>query len=67
LFQFQINSRTFDYTTSTFAQVFQLKGYGQYGMHGNIDNVPTNLDLVLTILPQLPYDDSSIAIFLKKI
>jgi hypothetical protein len=29
-----------------FAQIFQLKGYGQYGLHGSIINVPTNLDLV---------------------
>jgi hypothetical protein len=41
------------------------KGYGQYGMHENIVNVLTNLDLVQSILPQLLYDDSSIAVFLK--
>jgi hypothetical protein len=35
-------------------------------MHGNIVNFPTNLDLVQIILPWLLYDDSSIAIFLKK-
>jgi hypothetical protein len=35
----------------TFTKIFQLKGYGQYGMHGSIVNVPTNLDLVQTILP----------------
>jgi hypothetical protein len=29
-----------------FAQIFQLKGYGQYGMHRHIINVPTNLNLV---------------------
>jgi hypothetical protein len=29
-----------------FTQIFQLKGCGQYGMHGNIVNFPTNLDLV---------------------
>jgi hypothetical protein len=27
-----------------FAWIFQLKGYGQYIMHGSIINVPTNLD-----------------------
>jgi hypothetical protein len=37
----------------TFMQLFQLKGYRQYGMHGIIVNVPTNLDLVQTILPRL--------------
>jgi hypothetical protein len=34
-----------------FTQIFQLKGYGQYGMHGSIVNVPTNINLVQTILP----------------
>lgn len=29
-----------------FAQNCQLHGYGQYGMHGNIINVPTNLNLI---------------------
>ncbi len=48
-----------------FAQIFQLKGYGQYGMHGSIVNVPTNLDLVQIILPRSPYDDGSILVFLK--
>jgi hypothetical protein len=49
-----------------FAQIFQLKGYGQYEMHGSIVNVPKNLDLVQIILPRLPYDDSSILVFLKR-
>jgi len=46
-----------------FAWIFQLKGYGQYEMHGNIVNVPTNLDLIQTILPWLLYYDSSIVVF----
>ncbi len=50
-----------------FAQIFQLKGYGKYIMHGSIVNVPTNLNLVQTVLPWLPYDDGSIVIFLKRI
>ncbi len=50
----------------TFTQIFQLKKCGQYGMHGNVINFPTNLNLVQIILPQLPYDDSSIVVFLKK-
>ncbi len=49
-----------------FTQIFQLKGYRQYGMHGSVVNISTNLDLVQTILLRLSYDDSSIAIFLKK-
>jgi len=50
----------------TFTQIFWLKGYGQYGMHGNIVNVPTNLNLVQTILPWMSYDDISIVLFLKR-
>jgi hypothetical protein len=33
------------------AQIFQLKGYGEYKMHGSIVNVPTNLNLVQIVLP----------------
>jgi len=35
-------------------------------MHESIVNVPTNLNLVQTILPQMLYDDSSIAMLLKR-
>jgi hypothetical protein len=49
-----------------FAQLFQLQGYEQYGMCGNIVNVPTNFNLMQNILPRMSYDDFSIAIFLKK-
>jgi hypothetical protein len=35
-------------------------------MHGNIVNVPTNFNLMQKILPRMPYDDSSIAEFLKR-
>jgi hypothetical protein len=35
-------------------------------MHGNIVNVPINLNLVQIVLLQLAYDDSSIIVFLKK-
>jgi hypothetical protein len=49
-----------------FAQIFQLQGYEQYGMCGNIVNVPTNFNLLQNILPRMPYDDSSIAIFFKR-
>ncbi len=48
------------------AQNFQLWGYGQYGMHGSIVNVPTNLNLIQNILPWMPYDDSSIFDLKKK-
>jgi hypothetical protein len=46
-----------------FAQNYQLWGYGQYGMHGSIVNVPTNFNLIQDILPWMPYDDSSIFVF----
>jgi hypothetical protein len=49
-----------------FTQIFQLKGYWQYGIDGSIVNVPTNSDLVQTILLILLYDDSSIVVFLKR-
>jgi hypothetical protein len=49
-----------------FAQIFQLKRYGQYGMHKSIVKVPTNLDLVQTILLRLLYDDNSIVVFKKR-
>jgi hypothetical protein len=32
-------------------QTFQLKGYGQYDMHGSVVNAPTNLNLVQNLLP----------------
>ncbi len=37
-----------------FAQNFQPWGYGQYGMHGRIVNVPTNFNLLQNILPWMP-------------
>jgi hypothetical protein len=29
-----------------FTQISQLKGYGEYDMHGSVVNTPTNLHLV---------------------
>jgi hypothetical protein len=34
-----------------FTQIFQLKGYGLYGTHGSVVDVPTNLNLVQNVLP----------------
>jgi hypothetical protein len=34
-----------------FTQIFQLKGYGQYDMHGNVVNASTNLNFVQKLLP----------------
>ncbi len=50
-----------------FAQIFRLKGYAQYELQGNIMNVSTNLDMVQHVSAQMPYHDSSIAIFKKKV
>ncbi len=35
----------------TFTQIFELHGYGQYGLHGNIVNVPMNLNIIHIVLP----------------
>ncbi len=48
-----------------FAHIFQLWRCGQYGMHGSIMNVPSNLKLIQNVLPWMPYDDSSISNFSK--
>ncbi len=34
-----------------FTQIFQLKGFGQYDMHGNVVNASTNSNLVQKLLP----------------
>jgi hypothetical protein len=49
-----------------FAQIYQLKGYGQYGIRGSIVNVPANLDLIQNVLPRLPHDSSIIVVYLKR-
>jgi hypothetical protein len=35
----------------TFAQIFQLQGHEQYGLHGRIVNIPTNLNIIQKKLP----------------
>ncbi len=47
-------------------QIFQLRGYEQFGMHGNIVTFLTNLDLVQNVLLWMPYDDSSLVVCLKR-
>jgi len=59
------NRRMFNCTLSCVCTYFQLQKYGQYGMHGSIIDVPTNLRLIQNVMPQMPYDDSSISIFSK--
>jgi hypothetical protein len=46
-----------------FTQIFQLQGYGQYGLHGSIVNVPTNWNIVQIVLPQIPHENYSICVF----
>jgi len=43
----------------TFAQIFQLRGYEQYGLHGRIVNVPKNLIIIQKILLQMLVEDYS--------
>jgi len=49
-----------------FAQIYKLQGYGQYKIHGNVINVPTNVDQTQSILPHLPHDGATIGVFLKR-
>jgi hypothetical protein len=50
-----------------FTQIFQLQGYEQYGLHGSIVNVPTNVNVIQTILRGMLYEDYLIFVFLEKI
>jgi hypothetical protein len=45
--------------------MFQLQIHGQYGLHGSILNVLTNLNIIRTILPYMPFEDHSIFVLLK--
>jgi hypothetical protein len=49
-----------------FANIFQLKAYGQYGLHGSVINIPTNLNAVQLVLPWKPSADYIIAFFIFK-
>jgi hypothetical protein len=44
-------------------QIYKLKGYGQYKMHGSVINVPTNVDQTQSILPHLPHDGATLSFF----
>ncbi len=50
----------------TFAQIWQLQGYGQYNINGSIKNVPSNINPTQSILPRLPHDEATIGLSLKK-
>ncbi len=56
----------FNCTMPCIAWIFQLQGYGQYGMHGSIVNVPTNLSIMQNILPRMWYDDYLAFIYFKR-
>jgi hypothetical protein len=50
----------------TFAQIWQLQGYGQYNIKGSIINVPSNINFTQSILPCLPHDETKIGLSLKR-
>ncbi len=43
-----------------FVQIWQLQGYGQYSIKGNIINVLTNVNFTQSILPHLPHNEATI-------
>jgi hypothetical protein len=43
-----------------FVQIWQLQGYGQYCIKGNIINVLTNVNFTQSIFPYLPHDGTTI-------
>jgi hypothetical protein len=51
---------------SFFAQIYKLERYGQYKMHGNVFNVPANVDQIQSILTRLPHDSAIIGVFRKQ-
>jgi hypothetical protein len=56
----------FYFTTLAFAQIYKLQRYCQYKMHGNVINVPENVDQTQSILPHLPHDGAIICVCFKK-
>jgi hypothetical protein len=56
----------FYFTTSCFAQIYKLQGYGQYKMHGSVINVLANVDQTQSILPHLPHDGVTTGVFIKR-
>jgi hypothetical protein len=50
----------------TFAQIWQLQGYGQYNIKGNIINFPSNINSTQSISPHLPHDETTIGLSLKR-
>jgi hypothetical protein len=50
----------------TFTHIWQLQGYGQYDIKGNIINVPYNINSTQSILPPFPYDETTFGLSLKR-
>jgi len=50
----------------TFAQIYQVQIYGQFKMHGNVINVPLNLNKIQLVLPQMPKDETTLGLIIKK-
>ncbi len=48
-----------------FAQIYGINGFGKYKMHGNVINVPINVNWTQFILPLLPYDEEMMGLFFK--
>ncbi len=48
-----------------FVQIYELQGYKQYKMHGNVINVLANVDQIQSILSCLPHDIAIICMFLR--
>jgi hypothetical protein len=59
------NWKTFYYTSCGFYANIPIKRIWKIWNAGSIANVPTNVNLVQTILLQLPCDDCSITVLLK--
>jgi hypothetical protein len=50
----------------TFAQIWQLQGYGQCNIKRSIINVPSNINYTQSILPRLLHDEATINLSLKR-
>ncbi len=50
----------------TFAQIYQLNGWGQYGIQGSIVNVPISVDKMQIILPRPTTCESTIMVCIKR-
>jgi hypothetical protein len=48
----------------TFADIFQV--HGQFKMHGSVINVPSNLNIIQSILPRLFDDETTFGLIIKR-